>query len=58
MRIKVIPAEQRVVRDPKHGRIVPEVGSEVVATSYWRRLARDGDVTISALNADKGGDEE
>jgi len=46
MRITVTPTEDRVVRDPKHGRIVPPEGSEVVASSYWRRLALDGDITI------------
>lgn len=46
MRFKVVPNEGRVVRDPKHNRIVPEEGSEVVASSYWRRLELDGDVVI------------
>lgn len=65
MRIKVIPCEGRVVRDPKHGRVVPPEGAEVVRSSYWNRLARDGDVDIESLNspaapaavADGGSDE-
>ncbi len=53
MRITVTPTEDRVVRDPKHTRIVPPEGSEVVASSYWRRLALDGDVTISEPAAEE-----
>ncbi len=45
-RITVIPKADRVVRDPMHGRIVPERGAEVVASAYWRRLELDGDVEI------------
>lgn len=57
MRITVTPMEGRVIRDPKHGRIVPPEGSEVVATSYWRRLELDGDVAIAAPGAGEGDEE-
>lgn len=45
-RVLVTPVEGRVVRDPKHSRVLPKEGSEVVASSYWYRLALDGDVVM------------
>ena len=50
MRIKVVPNEDRIVRDPKHSRVIPVEGSEVVASAYWRRLALDGDITVVDIN--------
>ena len=44
MRAKVYQCEGRVIRDPKHGRVIPAEGTEVVLTAYWNRLRRDGDV--------------
>nr|WP_275406387.1 DUF2635 domain-containing protein [Pseudodesulfovibrio sp. JC047] len=47
------PAKGRVVRDPRDGKALPEHGKPVLATSYWTRRLRDGDVEKTTAQAVK-----
>ena len=46
--MKVIPAQGRVVRDPRSMMLLPEDGREVPdGDPFWARRIRDGDVTVA-----------
>ena len=39
-----------MIRNPFSNGRVPDEGMEVVKSSYWQRLSRDGDVTLEEVN--------
>jgi hypothetical protein len=50
MRVTVVPVEGRLIRDPRHGRIIPPEGAEVVRNAYWNRARAAGDVTFQGFD--------
>ena len=57
MRVKIKPVEGRTIRDPLHGRVVPDDGAEVVRSAYWNRLRRDGDIVFVDFDSAPEGEE-
>lgn len=45
-RIFIVPQKGMKVRDPKTLSHLPSSGDWKIDNPYWRRLVRDGDVTI------------
>jgi len=46
-RMHITPREDRIVRDPVTRDPLPKEGALKPVTTYWRRRAADGDVTIA-----------
>lgn len=53
MRITVYPVEGRTIREPLNQSQLTEAGMDVVSSSYWQRLALDGDVTIEPIEEEE-----
>jgi len=52
-RIFIKPKPGLLVRSPFNMRIVAPAGEEVNEDTYWLRLARQGDITISEIEEKK-----
>lgn len=49
MRIFVKPKEGAKIPRPENGRMLKPEGEEVDQSTYWRRRASDGDVTVTEV---------
>lgn len=49
MRIFVKPKEGSKIPRPESGRMLKPEGEEVDQSTYWRRRAADGDVTVTEV---------
>lgn len=57
-KIFIKPAEGLKVYNPFRKRLIEEAGESVNTDTYWLRLAKQGDITITEVEEDKKGNKK